>query len=135
MKWIEAKMKELGVTTHHSYKVSFMLDSAAMITVFTPKYGVVEVKPLGVIWGKFPDVYGPGNTIMLDDIRRNFLMNPQNGLKIKPFMKAHVTRESDRELVKLSKYLLKIAQLDDFTSLNHKHWERYCAKEEEEQNE
>nr|XP_032835924.1 ubiquitin-like domain-containing CTD phosphatase 1 isoform X2 [Petromyzon marinus] len=106
MKWIEAKMKELGVTTHHSYKVSFMLDSAAMITVFTPKYGVVEVKPLGVIWGKFPDVYGPGNTIMLDDIRRNFLMNPQNGLKIKPFMKAHVTRESDRELVKLSKYLL-----------------------------
>lgn len=44
MKWVEVKMKELGVTSHPNYKISFMLDSLAMISVHTPKYGVIEVK-------------------------------------------------------------------------------------------
>ena len=43
MKWIEVKMKELGVSTHTQYKLCFMLDSSAMISVHTPKYGVIEV--------------------------------------------------------------------------------------------
>ena len=53
MKWIEVKMRELGVTSNPNYKISFMLDSKAMISVFTDQYGVVLVKPLGVIWGKY----------------------------------------------------------------------------------
>ncbi|ROJ62556.1 Ubiquitin-like domain-containing CTD phosphatase 1 [Anabarilius grahami] len=124
MKWIDAKMKELGVTDNPNYKITFMLDSAAMITVHTPKRGVVEVKPLGVIWGKYSEFYDRKNTIMFDDIGRNFLMNPQNGLKIRPFMKAHLNREKDKELYKLSLYLKEIAKLEDFSGLNHKHWER-----------
>ncbi|KAM9782189.1 ubiquitin-like domain-containing CTD phosphatase 1 [Syngnathus typhle] len=131
MKWIDAKMKELGVTDNPNYKITFMLDSAAMITVHTPKRGVVEVKPLGVIWGKYERFYSRKNTIMFDDIGRNFLMNPQNGLKIRPFMKAHMNREKDRELQKLSEYLKEIAALDDFTTLNHKHWERYLSKRQQ----
>ncbi|KAA8586776.1 hypothetical protein FQN60_000612 [Etheostoma spectabile] len=127
MKWIDAKMKELGVTDNPNYKITFMLDSAAMITVHTPKRGVVEVKPLGVIWGKYGEFYNRKNTIMFDDIGRNFLMNPQNGLKIRPFMKAHLNREKDRELYKLAQYLKEIAKLDDFSGLNHKHWERSTA--------
>ena len=43
MKWIEEKMKLLGVSTHQSYKIMFYLDSLAMISVHTPKYGVIEV--------------------------------------------------------------------------------------------
>lgn len=43
MKWIEEKMKLLGVTTHPSYKIAFYLDSSAMISVHIPKYGVVDV--------------------------------------------------------------------------------------------
>ncbi|XP_060544470.1 ubiquitin-like domain-containing CTD phosphatase 1 isoform X2 [Pantherophis guttatus] len=82
MKWIEAKMKELGVSTNANYKITFMLDSAAMITVHTPRRGLIDVKPLGVIWGKFSEFYNKKNTIMFDDIGRNFLMNPQNGLKV-----------------------------------------------------
>lgn len=31
------------MTDNPSYKITFMLDSAAMITVHTPKRGVVEV--------------------------------------------------------------------------------------------
>jgi len=41
------------------------------------------VKPLGVVWGKYEEFYSRKNTIMFDDIGRNFLMNPQNGLKVK----------------------------------------------------
>ncbi|TRZ22254.1 hypothetical protein HGM15179_004824 [Zosterops borbonicus] len=123
MKWIEAKMKELGVSTNANYKITFMLDSAAMITVHTPRRGLIDVKPLGVIWGKFSEYYSKKNTIMFDDIGRNFLMNPQNGLKIRPFMKAHLNRDKDKELLKLTQYLKEIAKLDDFLELNHKHWE------------
>lgn len=44
MKWVEVKMKELGVTSNPNYKICFMLDSLAMISVHTPKYGVIEVR-------------------------------------------------------------------------------------------
>lgn len=131
MKWVEVKMKELGVTSHPNYKISFMLDSLAMISVHTPKYGVIEVKPLGVIWGKY-EQWSAKNTIMFDDIRRNFIMNPQTGLRIRAFREAHFNRDKDRELLKLSKYLKHIAALEDFTDLNHRHWERYRPKRKHE---
>ncbi|XP_067928631.1 ubiquitin-like domain-containing CTD phosphatase 1 [Watersipora subatra] len=124
MKWIKAKMRELGVETNPNYKITFYMCSLAMITVHTQQYGVVEVKPLGVVWGKYPH-WSPKNTIMFDDIRRNFIMNPQSGLKIRPFKKAHFNRDTDREMVHLSQYLKDIATLDDFTILNHRKWERY----------
>ena len=69
-----------------------------------------NTKPLPVIWGMFPELCTPENTIMFDDIRtcrrvvaattvdqrtrisrgrgacavtgRNFIMNPENGLKV-----------------------------------------------------
>lgn len=43
MKWIEVKMRELGVTQNPAYKITFFLDSSAMISVDTQKYGVVNV--------------------------------------------------------------------------------------------
>lgn len=131
MKWVEVKMKELGVTSHPNYKICFMLDSLAMISVHTPKYGVIEVKLLGVIWGKY-EQWSAKNTIMFDDIRRNFIMNPQTGLRIRAFREAHFNRDKDRELLKLSKYLKHIAALEDFTDLNHRHWERYRPKRKHE---
>jgi ubiquitin-like domain-containing CTD phosphatase 1 len=124
-KWIEVKMNELGVSKHPNYKILFYLDCAAMISVYIHEHGLLDCKPLKVIWDKYPDFYSSRNTIMFDDIRRNFLMNPQNGLKIAPFKNAHLTRETDRELYKLSLYLKKIARLQDLSELKHKHWERY----------
>lgn len=79
MKWIEVKMRELGVANHPNYKIVCYLDSMAMITVNAPSYGILNVKPLGVIWGKYSQ-YTPKNTIMFDDVRRNFIMNPQSGV-------------------------------------------------------
>jgi ubiquitin-like domain-containing CTD phosphatase 1 len=103
----QVKMRELGVSTHPDYRLTCMLDHKAMITVQTDKYGgfsaywtccynhackgsgprfhmvatagVFDCKPLGFLWGKFPEVYGPHNTIMFDDLRRNYVMNKQNG--------------------------------------------------------
>jgi len=124
MKWIEEKMKVLGCDNHPDYKLTFYLDSRAMISIHADKYGVIEVKPLGVIWGKFPQ-YNKDNTIMFDDLRRNFLMNPFNGLKIRP---PHTSRSTDKELLKLSAYLKKISTLSSFETLDHKHWEKYLTK-------
>ncbi|KAK7805267.1 hypothetical protein U0070_025014 [Myodes glareolus] len=74
--------KELGVSTNANYKITFMLDSAAMITVHTPRRGLIDIRP---------------------------------------FMKAHLNRDKDKELVKLTQYLKEIAKLDDFLELNHKY--------------
>ena len=134
MKWINEKMKLLGVSSHPDYKIAFHLDSLAMISVHTSKYGIVNVKPLGVIWGKYKQ-FSAKNTIMFDDIRKNFIMNPQSGLRIAPFRQAHLNRHKDRELLKLSDYLHHIAKLDDFSSLNHRKWEDYRHQKEKEKRE
>ncbi|ESO95032.1 hypothetical protein LOTGIDRAFT_117394 [Lottia gigantea] len=123
MKWIETKMNGLGVSSHKDYKICFYLDSDAMISVHTPKYGLIDVKPLGVIWGKYKQ-WSAANTIMFDDIRRNFIMNPQTGLRIRPFRKAHFNRDKDSELLKLMWYLEDITCEKDFSVLNHKDWEK-----------
>jgi len=127
MKWIEEKMKLLGCSTNSNYKLAFYVDSRAMISIQTEKYGIVEVKPLGVIWGKYSQ-YSSKNTIMFDDLRRNFLMNPQNGLKIRPFREAHKNRTTDKELVGLAKYLEAISKLEDLSDLRHSRWEKYLSE-------
>ena len=57
MKWIEVKMKELGVTGENStnlerngFKILAFMDYTAMISVTTEKYGTIDCKPLGVLW-------------------------------------------------------------------------------------
>ncbi|EFN54831.1 hypothetical protein CHLNCDRAFT_134850 [Chlorella variabilis] len=129
MKWVEVKMRELGVSTHPDYKLTCMLDHRAMLTVQHPKYGLFDCKPLQFLWAKFPEHYGAHNTIMMDDLRRNYVLNKQNGLVIRPFKKAHLTRATDRELLYLTAYLQKIAALDSLAGLNHRHWESYAKAE------
>lgn len=128
MRWIIEKMQMLGVSTNPNYKILFHLCSSAMISVYHSELGALDVKPLGVIWGKYKQ-YSAKNTIMFDDIRRNFLMNPQSGLKIRPYRQAHLNRQKDTELLKLKKYLKDIAtNCDDFTKLSHRKWEKYNPK-------
>ncbi|BDA47985.1 Ubiquitin-like domain-containing CTD phosphatase 1 [Coccomyxa sp. Obi] len=128
MKWIEVKMRELGVSTHPAYKLTAFMDHKCMVTIQTAKYGVFDCKPLPVLWAKIPE-YTPENTIMFDDLRRNYAFNPQNGLVIRPYKRAHLNRSTDKELLYLKIYLLKIANLESFATLKHKRWERYIADE------
>ena len=58
---------------------SLVVDYDAMISIESEKYGgICNVKPLRVIWDRYAEFYNPTNTIMFDDLSRNFLMNPQN---------------------------------------------------------
>ena len=50
-----------------------------------PRAGVFDCKPLPLLWAKFPEHYNEHNTVMLDDLARNYVYNKQNGLVIRPF--------------------------------------------------
>jgi ubiquitin-like domain-containing CTD phosphatase 1 len=39
MKWIEVKMRELGVSTNPSYKLAAFMDHKCMVTINTAKHG------------------------------------------------------------------------------------------------
>ncbi|CAL6430474.1 unnamed protein product [Bathycoccus prasinos] len=132
MLWVKTKMQELGVLSHPSYKILALVDSGSMITVQTKERGIFNCKPLGWIWAQpwsQERGYDSSNTIMFDDLRRNFAMNPSSGLKIKPFRNAYTSRATDNELKKLKVYVDIIARENvDFKTLDHKKWERYVLK-------
>ncbi|KAL3314826.1 Ubiquitin-like domain-containing CTD phosphatase 1 [Cichlidogyrus casuarinus] len=154
MNWIVTKLFEIGVlsasdsalvkrmmtddkikpdldakpSTDLPFQVFCLVDSRAMISVHLESIGVKEVKPLAVIWHNFSQ-FGPHNTIMFDDIRRNFIMNPKCGLRIHSYRDAPINCEKDKELLKLADYVEIIAEkVDNFEKLNHNRWERYLDK-------
>ncbi|PAA85749.1 hypothetical protein BOX15_Mlig025627g2, partial [Macrostomum lignano] len=128
MKWIYSKLGEMRLFASEMFKISLLVDSLACISVYCEEDEAnVNVKPLAVIWGQYPQ-YSASNTIMIDDIRRNFAMNPQSGLRIRPFRQAHQHRQHDRELIRIAEYLEAIADVEDFRELDHRRWEKYAAK-------
>lgn len=70
MKWIEVKMRQLGVTSNPNYKITFMMDSMCMICLHTQEYGFLDVSILGtfavvLMINMFPS-YSTGKTIGSD---------------------------------------------------------------------
>ncbi|ETW86175.1 hypothetical protein HETIRDRAFT_43143 [Heterobasidion irregulare TC 32-1] len=126
--WLETKLVELGMLgTDRPYKVSFVLDKTSMFTVFSTREGKTythSVKALQIIWNRFPQ-FNAQNTIHVDDLGRNFALNPKQGLKISAFKEAHTPQAmADRELDKLARYMVHIADVDNFQALDHKDWKR-----------
>lgn len=133
------------MSNHADYHLVCMLDAAAMVTVQTDRYGVFDCKPLEFIWRKFPEHYDETNTVMLDDLkqgplrvkglscvlRRNFVMNRQNGLMIRPFKHAHRNRSTDKELLYLADYFRLIGPMKTLSHLKHRKWEKYLRKAHE----
>ena len=130
MRWVERKMEEMGVLRGDAgYQILALVDHASMVTVGpTGRYGVFDCKPLAYLWHHYPAFHAQ-NTIMFDDLRRNFVMNPSNGLRIRPFRNGPTSRDDD-ELLRLSAYLEAIGGLDGeaFGSLDHSRWERYLRR-------
>jgi HAD-superfamily hydrolase (TIGR02245 family) len=79
-KWLELKLKELGMLKSSSYKICFALDKSSMFTV---KHSYV--KPLQLIWRKCSDLWGPHNTLHVDDLSKNFELNKSSGILVTPF--------------------------------------------------
>jgi len=131
MKWIDVKLKELGLLDNPTYKITACMDYTAMVTVAVPGYhkNVFDCKPLHVLWSRYPEYYSKSNTIMLDDLRRNYVLNRGNGLVIKPFRKSATKGKSDREMLKLKIYFDKLLGLESFEGINHDDWEHYIRNE------
>lgn len=131
-RWLEAKITELAMLTAPDYRICFVLDRTAMFSVTSvrgKRRKSHEVKALELIWRKFPGRWSDRNTVHIDDLRRNFVLNPQSGLWITPFRDAPVKRAYDRELFGLKTYLTLIAEYEpDFSRLNHSQWKAYCEK-------
>ena len=109
------------------FNITFILDKTSMFKVKSHrktrdgKTWEHEVKALEIIWSNFPH-YTPKNTLHIDDLSRNFAMNPQQGLKITKFA-VDQPRAEDNELILLEKYLLHIAETtNDFSTLKHSLW-------------
>lgn len=88
-RWLEQKLVELGMVGEAAppeLNVVFVLDRTCMFSVYEEdKEGKPwrhEVKALGIIWEKFKGQYSKTNTIHLDDLGRNFYLQPQNGLRV-----------------------------------------------------
>ncbi|KAF8582275.1 ubiquitin family proteint [Ramaria rubella] len=119
--WLETKLVELGmVGSDKNYKT-------IMFRVFSKRDGKPyehAVKALRIIWTHLPQ-FNERNTIHIDDLGRNFALNPNEGLKISPFKDAYTARAAqDRELDKLARYLVFLAGVEDFRTVNHKDWKK-----------
>ncbi|QRV73126.1 NLI interacting factor-like phosphatase [Ceratobasidium sp. AG-Ba] len=127
--WLEAKLVELGMVgdEQRNYKVSTILDHTPMFKVFSMRDGKPfnhAVKALRIIWEHFPQ-FGPENTAHVDDLGRNFVLNPGEGIKISAFkLDGTLEAQNDRELEKLGRYLVWLASHPDFRSVDHKNWKK-----------
>ncbi|CAK9784221.1 unnamed protein product [Cutaneotrichosporon oleaginosum] len=136
-RWLETKLVELGILGGDaSYKICFVADRTTMFPIFSQRYGQMikhEVKPLAYFWAQFPH-WSAKNSIHIDDLGRNFALNPGEGLKIRAFKGAGTLEgASDRELKKLGSYLIDIAQTtDDFTTIDHSRWKKWRRRREAE---
>ncbi|KAA8499697.1 Ubiquitin-like domain-containing CTD phosphatase 1 [Porphyridium purpureum] len=130
-RWLEAKITELGMLLNPNYRIAFVLDRTSMFTVTSKRNNTLvshEVKALELIWRRFPGRFHAGNTVHVDDLSRNFALNPRCGLKISAYKNAHLAIHVDRELYALKEYLVLIAEREpDFNSIQHKGWKAYLA--------
>jgi ubiquitin-like domain-containing CTD phosphatase 1 len=129
-KWLEIKLTELGMLFNPKYNLCCVLDKTSM---FRMKTG--HVKPLAILWSKFPQQWNSTNTIHVDDLARNFELNKANGITISPYnrntapvFEQRSSRKSsaeDEELFFLSQYLCELAQCGvPLDSVDHRAWRK-----------
>mmetsp|Transcript_17608 Transcript_17608/g.36727 ORF Transcript_17608/g.36727 Transcript_17608/m.36727 type:complete len:180 (-) Transcript_17608:122-661(-) len=155
-RWLEVKLTELGMLTHPGYKFCFVLDKTSMFEIVsTSRSGrkvTHHVKPLQIIWTKFPQ-WGSHNTVHLDDLSRNFALNLGSGLRCTPFYrkKKKKNRSSnsdnantsgdetdtatsrpskDVELLGIGQFLEMLAtneHVDNFDDVDFRYWQDYIG--------
>lgn len=94
-----------------------------------------HVKPLQIIWSKFPH-WNSHNTVHLDDLSRNFALNLGSGLKCTAYYrkkkKGRVnTGSKDAELLGLGRFLELLAtkeeSKDNFDDVDFAYWQDYVS--------
>ena len=130
-RWLETKLTELGMLTHPGYKFCFVLDKTSMFTIKSTKRDQTSVthhvKPLQIIWSKFPQ-WGPHNTVHLDDLSRNFALNLSSGIKVKAYYRKKSKARADAELLGLGSYLQTLALSGiSFDSVDFRQWQEVAS--------
>jgi len=150
-RWLETKLTELGMLTNPGYNFCFVLDKTSMFRITSTttkgtssKKVEHQVKPLQLIWNKFPNRWNATNTVHLDDLRRNFALNWSSGLRVLAYYRKKKKRgtipQRDTELAGLTHYLVQLAQATttimatneqpepvDFASVNFDRWQDVVA--------
>jgi len=126
-RWLETKLTELGMLTHPGYKFCFVLDKSSMFAITSTKRDGSSfehhVKPLQIIWTKFPR-WNVHNTVHLDDLSRNFALNIGSGLKVTAYYRKKSTGKRDVELSGLARYLEMIAVAGvNFEDVDFSQWQ------------
>jgi ubiquitin-like domain-containing CTD phosphatase 1 len=125
-RWLETKLTELGMLTHPGYRFCFVLDKTSMFSIISTKRDGQtlqhHVKPLQIVWTKFPQ-WGPHNTVHIDDLSRNFALNLNSGLKIAAYHRKRTKGRRDAELLGLARYLQELATSGlNFEEVNFSWW-------------
>ena len=125
-RWLEVKLTELGLLP--STKIAFVLDKRSMFSISSANLrgSTVHhrVKPLDLIWRRC-SFWHQKNTLHIDDLERNFVLNPRNGLRCRPFHRDYA--DNDNELSLLSRYLVTVSRSSDFSELDHSNWREVTA--------
>ena len=98
-----------------------------------------SVKPLQIIWSKFPQ-WNSRNTVHLDDLTRNFALNLGSGLKCTAYYRKKKKKRngdgsgrgsSDSELLGLGRFLELLATNDNvknnFDDVDFQYWQDYVS--------
>ncbi|KAL7544170.1 hypothetical protein ACHAWF_007551 [Thalassiosira exigua] len=139
-RWLEVKLTELGMLTHPGYKICFVLDKTSMFQIVSTnrsgKKVTHHVKPLQIIWSKFPR-WNSRNTVHLDDLTRNFALNLSSGLKCTAYYRNKKKKRTasggvnDSELLGLGRFLELLATneeaKDDFDRVDFQYWQDYVS--------
>jgi len=130
-RWLETKLTELGMLIHPGYRFCFVLDKTSMFTVKSTRRNGTSVnhhvKPLQIIWSKFPQ-WGSHNTVHIDDLSRNFALNMGSGLKISAYYRKKSKAKRDVALQALSQYLEQLVKAEvNFDNVNFDVWEDVVA--------
>mmetsp|Transcript_6309 Transcript_6309/g.11218 ORF Transcript_6309/g.11218 Transcript_6309/m.11218 type:complete len:422 (-) Transcript_6309:188-1453(-) len=126
-RWLETKLIELGMLTHPGYKFCFVLDKTSMFAVTSTKRDGSKfnhhVKPMQIIWSKFPNLWGSHNSVHVDDLTRNFALNLSTGLKVTAYYRKKNKKKRDAELLGLARYLEGLAQtVSNFDDVDFSQW-------------
>ncbi|KAI9168170.1 orotate phosphoribosyltransferase [Blastocladiella emersonii ATCC 22665] len=126
---LEAKVTDTGLISHPAYRLSFVLTKSAMFSVTTTlkdRSLKHQVKALAIIWAKLPQ-YSAKNTIHVDDLGRNFALNPHSGVKVSQWRRSPESVANDVEMRLLRRYLLHLCKMPDLSASSHKNWRKVAA--------
>ncbi len=138
---LQVKLTELGMLTHPGYKICFVLDKTSMFQIVSTnrsgKRVTHHVKPLQIIWSKFPH-WNSRNTVHLDDLSRNFALNLGSGLKCTAYHRKKKKRgkgSDDAELLGLGRFLELLATREEvdgnFDGVDFRCWQDYVSGKQE----